>query len=205
LFPYKDWDYKEKLVLIVLGIVVVLLAGMNVLEHYYYLNNPKVGVTCECSSNNNVTFTAPNPNMIVHNNIQASHSYNDFISTLNGLTCMRVDDMGSLWGNSMMPTFFEGNTVFTVDMKNDSIIRTGDMVRYFRFSELYPNCTAISNAMAGANSSLGGAWVHSDLAVIHRISAIYGNRIVVQGDNLNQPEVIDRCQITNIVVGVIYT
>ena len=203
MFPYKDWDYKEKLLLWILAIVFILMAGMNVLEHYYYLNNPKVGVTCECSSSNNVTFTASNPNAIVHNNIQASHSYKDFISTLNGLTCMRVDDMGSLWGNSMNPSFFEGNTVFTIDMKNNSIIRTGDMVRYFRFDSLYPNCTAIHDA--NNESSLGGAWIHSDMAVIHRISAIYGDKIVVQGDNLYELETIDRCQITNVVVGVIYT
>jgi hypothetical protein len=83
------------------------------------------------------------------------------------------------------------------------IIHSGDLVRYFRFTETYPNCTGLREAIA--NNSLGGAYIHNDMAVIHRVSAIYDDDIVTQGDNLNEFETINRCQITDIAIGIIFT
>jgi hypothetical protein len=144
--------------------------------------------TIKCSMNDSVK-----------NNIQASHFYNDSIYTYNEfnytLLGVTADEDGKLWGSSMQPTFFEGNTVLLQNYTNNTIIRTGDMVRYFRFSKKYPNCSVIRDKLLENDS----------LAVIHRINAIYDDEILMQGDNTNTLERIDRCQITQVVVGIIFT
>jgi hypothetical protein len=82
-------------------------------------------------------------------------------------------------------------------------LHSGDMVRYFRFTPTYPDCVAMAEAQA--NNSLGGSYVNSTMAVIHRINAIYDTTVVTQGDNLNEVERIDKCQITDVVIGIIFT
>lgn len=187
------WNILVRVVLVVdssnimltsLCMALVLVIGMLVFDHIYYVSNPKVAITC--SSNISLPSTG-----LVHNNVQASHSYTDFVGH-NGIQyCFVADDLGVLWGNSMQPTFFEGNTVLTKNFTANMSLRTGDVVRYFRFDGVYKNCTSLANISGGA--------------IIHRISAIYDDRIVVQGDNLNEQETIQRCQIRNIVIGIIYT
>lgn len=135
-----------------------------------------------------------NDSNIVKNNIQASHFYNDSIYLWNNtLMGVATDSMGDLWGSSMQPTFFEGNTVLLQNYTNDTIIKTGDIVRYFRYTKKYPNCSVIS--LLENNSQ----------AVLHRINAIYADYILMQGDNTNTLEKIDRCQITQVAVGIIFT
>lgn len=191
----------RKLALLLVGIVAILLMGMNLVEYVYYLYHPKLEITCQ----NNWSVNLPKlDSPIVHNNIQASHSYDERISNRDTLACVKADEYGELWGNSMNPTFFEGNTVLTKNYNENVTLHTGDMIRFFRFSAQYPNCTVMSEAIA--NNSLGGSYLDdSPMAVIHRIGAIYDDRVVAQGDNLNELETIHRCQITDVVIGIIFT
>ena len=176
--------FNRGILLVSLCVALVLLVGMVVFDHVYYLSNPRVAITCE----SNVSLPST---LLVHNNIQASHSYTDFVGRKGIQYCFVADDFGVLFGNSMQPTFFEGNSVLTKNFTENVSLRTGDIVRYFRFDKLHPNCASLADDSSGA--------------FIHRISAIYGDDVVVQGDNLNERETVQRCQIRNIVIGIIYT
>lgn len=156
---------------------------------------------------------------VIRNNIQGAHTFslNPYRIPSNdkdGMFCVDVDDWGELYGSSMQPTIFEGNTVLTKRVTENTKLKTGDIVRFYRFSEKLPDCAAIQRQQQNyytqmnqtkINSSLGGSWIKNDLAVIHRINAIYEDDFVMQGDNLNQQENIKRCQITHIIGGVLFT
>jgi hypothetical protein len=196
--PPKDSndDYisfkKSTGILIIIGIGVLMFlmiiferSGQNTLD----------GAKIMCVDNND--------NVLIKNNIQASHGYKQQVSQLGTLYCIKADDSGELYGNSMQPTFFEGNTVLTRNFNVSEQIYTGDLIRYFRFDSKYPNCEAIQKAVA--NNSLGGSYINNSMAVIHRVSAAYDDLIVAEGDNLNELETINKCQITDVVVGIIFT
>lgn len=124
-------------------------------------------------------------NPIPKNNVQPTHTYTESISNRDTLTCIKADNHGGLSGSSMQPTFYTGNTALTKNYTNDTILSEGDLVRF-----THGPC---------------GIPINNSEATIHRINAVYDNYIMVQGDNTPELESIQRCQITSIVVGIIFT
>lgn len=189
----------DRRIIIILIIALIIIIGLYISDYRIKPWN------ITCSSPSVSITTGP----MVKNNIQASHTYNIMPYMIpsnksNNMYCFSgVDDFGGLWGSSMQPTFFEGNTVLLKNYTTTTKLRTGDIIRYFRYDKIHPNCTSIHDAIA--NNSLGGAYINNSMAVIHRINSIYNDDIVVQGDNLNEIETINSCQITDIVVGIIFT
>lgn len=198
--PLPDVDEREYLIIkrgtAIIIICVLMITFMVVLFLDRTQNDiKKLDIKCISSG------------VVLRNNIQASHAYTEQISEKahpeETLICVKADDNGLLWGNSMQPTFFEGNTLLSKKYTPEVILHTGDLVRYFRYSELYPNCSIMQDAIA--NNSLGGSYINNSMAVIHRIAAIYDDEIVVVGDNLHTLETINKCQITHIGIGIIFT
>jgi hypothetical protein len=192
---------EYKLSVIFLGVVLVLLSFMVVFDHVYYMYHPKLDITCE----NNWSVTLPyteSKSALINNYIQGSHAYTEQISNRDTLTCIKADSLGGLTGSSMNPTFFEGNIVVMKNYNDNVTLHSGDMVRFFRYTADYPNCSMLKDALA--NNSMGGAWINVSMAVIHRINSIYEDKVVVQGDNLVEQEAIERCQITGVVVSIIF-
>lgn len=182
--PARDYNFI---------IIVLLIVSLLLMTGLYIAKSAKSwDIYCE----------APKYRL-AQNNMQASHAYTGQISNRDTLACIKADDYGELWGSSMQPTFFEGNTVLLKNYTENVTIHTGDIVRFFRITERYPNCTVIQEAIA--NNSLGGSYVDNDMAVIHRVNAVYDDVITTQGDNLNDFETINRCQITDVAVGIIFT
>jgi hypothetical protein len=125
-------------------------------------------------------------------NIQSSHALKRNFTITNTQFCINnVDDWGDLYGNSMQPTFFEGNTVIVKNYTNTTKIKSGDIIRFYRYNDQYSDCNKIKE--------------NTEMAVIHRVVAKYDNKILVQGDNLNEVETIDDCQVTHIILGILYT
>jgi signal peptidase I len=233
---------------------------------------------------------------VVQNNIQAAHVNFDASHWVR-----LADDLGYDWGevfgNSMQPTFFEGNIVIEKAYDGEEI-KTGQLVRFYRLTEnqscddiqkfkerdtktialeikdisllkkndkpvgyqltyfknmsscvmLYRykgndfwltagnqfcldglntiqifNMDGISEGASyklcrpsgGICSNLadarvypgqtGGSWTGNEMAVIHRVAAVYDDLIIMQGDNLYEEEEIKKCQITHVVVGIMFT
>jgi len=184
----------DRRIIIILVIVLIIVTGLYISDYKMTSEDTSWNIICRAPEST-----------VIKNNIQATHTYDwkNFKEQDKGVFLDGVDDWGDLYGNSMAPTFFEGNTVllknYTIDMK----LKTGYIVRFFRKSETYPECKDIRDAVA--NNALGGAYVNTTMAIIHRIAAVYDDTIIVQGDNLNEQEVIEKCQITDIIVGIIYT
>lgn len=168
---------------------------------------------------NESSKTPSETNTLIRNNIQGAHNfdikpYRIPTNDKDGYFCVNVEDWGEVYGSSMQPTFYEGNTVLTKRVTENTKFKTGDIVRFYRISEKLPDCAAIQRQQQNyyiqmnqtkTNSSLGGSWIGNDMAVIHRINAIYDDDFVMQGDNLNEQENIKRCQITHIVGGILFT
>jgi len=188
-------------------LIAVMLAGIFLTITIYIIMHNDNETNLRVSFDNNQTVKCEYPTGVeVRNNMQASHAYKEEVistSNLPGTYYIKADDYGSLWGSSMQPTFFEGNSVLLQDYTNKTIIHTGDIIRYFRYTTENPNCTVIRDRIA--NNSLGGSIVNNNMAVIHRINAIYDDIVITQGDNLYEQERIDKCQITDIVIGIIFT
>ena len=185
-------------IILLLGILTIL----TILTIYVTTKPEPINITCKSPDQVIKCQQTPPETIVAKNNIQASHTYQKEIYTYNNMICIKADEIGDLWGSSMQPTFYEGNTAITINYTNQTL-HTGDLIRFFRYTKEYPNCEALKNAQG--NNSLGGAWINTTMAVIHRINAIYDEDIVTQGDNLNEQETIQRCQITDIVIGVIFT
>lgn len=138
---------------------------------------------------------------VVQNNVQATH-----IPFSKHIITDVIDDKnwtwGDLWGHSMQPTFFEGNTMIGIPIKKYPLdIKTGDILRFYRTED--SSCPNISDS---SDSQLGGTLVNNSLAVIHRVAAYYDDEsIIMQGDNLYEQEVIKKCQVTDIVIGILFT
>lgn len=176
--------YNWGLFMEVAGICIVLMAfsfyiGMT---QFSRVETKIVENPCVCQCNNSVFF---------HKNIQAAHTtfgYNLFINNFNRLG---VDNYGFVSGNSMQPTFFEGNMVLEINLAKGYVLRPGEIVRYFANST--SDCPINSTPML------------TDY-VVHRIVAVYDdNNIVVAGDNNDVSEVIRRCQIKQIIIGFLFT
>jgi hypothetical protein len=179
-------------------IIIVILVCIMIMFSTYSITSKDSNI-----KDNLMVYCNGPKSLVEKNNIQASHAYIEKISNRDTLTCIKADDVGLLFGNSMQPTFFEGNTIMLKNYTEEIELHTGDLIRYFRFNNEHSNCSMLKKQIA--NNSLGGSWINNSMAVIHRISAIYDNDILTQGDNLNEQEHIEKCQITDIAVGIIFT
>lgn len=111
--------------------------------------------------------------------IQGAHSVFDWKKLAHS-----VDDWGILRGYSMQPTFFDSNTALSMEIPLNYTIKDGELLRYVK------NCSDMK----------------SKKSIIHRVVGVYSDdKIVVSGDNSNQKEIIKRCQVTHVVIGVLFT
>jgi hypothetical protein len=180
-------------------IIIMLLMAITIGVLSYFLFTPdpdNLSVYCQPPLVNAWRPT-------INNNMQATHTYLEDVSTKDTQICIKADDYGTLYGSSMQPTFFEGNTILLKNYTENMTLKTGDIIRFFRFTPEHPNCTSLQNMIA--NNSLGGSWVRNDMAVIHRVNAVYDMNILAQGDNLYEQEDLQRCQITDVAVAIIFT
>lgn len=189
-------SFKRSTLVIIIILIGILMFGIMFYSDYK-------NATKDASTNLKVYCQPVAESPTIKNNMQATHTYLEQVSTKDTQICIKADNYGDLWGSSMQPTFFEGNTVLERNYTTNMTIKTGDMIRFFRFTPAHPNCTSIDDAIA--NRSLGGAWLNTTMAVIHRVNAVYDTYIVAQGDNLYEQEVVERCQVKGIVVGIIFT
>ena len=194
------------LVVVLCIVMIAALSQIKTLEQALTQANNITIPPAKCTSQ--VTCYCKDTGTEMHNNIQASHIANSDTYILpknnNNMGCFRFDEFGKVYGSSMQPTYFEGNTVFLINYTNKTKLHSGDLVRYIRFNEKYPDCESIKNDKT-TSSSLGGSWLNNTYVVIHRINAIYGDILLMQGDNLYEQEDIEKCQVTDVVVGVLYT
>lgn len=169
---------KEKIIIISLLILLLIIFSF-----FYFFSPPAQcpDLEIKCVAKDNV---------MVKNNIQATHAGN--FSFNNNQVCVEVDGYGDLLGSSMQPSIFEENTFLWRNYTNYTKLKTGDILRYYR---LPCNDTV----------ALNDSQMNDTLAVIHRVNAVYDDYLLMIGDNLNEVESINRCQITGIVVGIIYT
>jgi hypothetical protein len=100
---------------------------------------------------------------------------------------------GRFYGTSMEPAIFENNWILTKDVNLTYPIKQGDIVRYY--TKATTNCDAASTSFD-----------NNDDYVIHRVIRVNNkNMVFVKGDNNEYGEYIKRCQITSVVVGVMFT
>lgn len=111
------------------------------------------------------------------NFIQSSHNTLEFDLTEHGFLIRSVDEFGILTGPSMQPAIFDQNTIIEKTYNQEPLLE-GQIVRFTRADKQ---------------------------AVIHRVRADYGDKVYVQGDSLKEGEIINKNQITHIVIGVIFT
>ena len=207
--PQDDYiQFKRSTLLIIIILIGLLMFGIQFYSDY---KNAKPD-----APTNLKVYCQPTPEgPTIKNNIQGAHAYQGMIVskdtpiTTNNPSpfyCIHADDYGSLWGSSMQPTFYEGNTILLKNYTiNQTQLKTGDLIRFYRFNTKYPNCTSLRDAIDTGTYSTGGAWINNSMAVIHRINAIYDTNVVAQGDNLYEQEAIQTCQITGVAVGIIFT
>ncbi|MBN2422090.1 S24/S26 family peptidase [Candidatus Woesearchaeota archaeon] len=125
--------------------------------------------------NNNLVEIEKNQNYI--NYIQGSHDDLNYQLIPTGFFIADANDFGTIAGASMQPSVFQGNTLIQVKY-TDQVLQQGQIIRYID---------------------------EDRVPVIHRIRAIYNSTIHVQGDNLEEGEIIDKSQVTHIVIGVLFT
>ncbi len=186
-----------------------MMAGIGILTMLLIvrLYDPvtKLDVECNCECNSSIECpTEPVGSIDItceptffgiadtftNKNMQAAHSEFDWEKIV-----YTVDDHGELYGSSMEPTFFDGNTALSKKITSDYKLKIGELLRY----RLTPTPGCQFDADINMESRLGEY-------SIHRINAIYGeDEIMMVADNAQTMDVIKRCQITHIVVGVLYT
>lgn len=133
----------------------------------------------------------PDDSMPVNKNIVGEHIIIDSDTTQSLLVKAGIIDGGGwLVGTSMQPTIYEGNTLLTRKVYNDTKLVPGMVIRYTTLNTT--NCSVTFTSPIPY--------------VVHRIDAIYNDNIIItSGDNNRRSEAIRRCQITHIIAGVIYT
>jgi hypothetical protein len=121
--------------------------------------------------------------------IQAAHAiFNRKI--VNDPESCGFDDAGYLFGSSMQPTYWEGNTALEINYTKNYVLRPGMIIRYNTAST--EDCPLKTPPVAGQY-------------IIHRIEAIYDDTIITAGDNNPFNEEIKSCQVTHVVVGILFT
>ncbi len=111
------------------------------------------------------------------NFIQGPHNELQYDLTEHGLLVRSADDYGILSGSSMQPVIFGQHTLIEMTYTGADL-EEGQIIRFTR---------------------------RNGEAVIHRVRADYGSEVYVQGDSLKEGEIINKDQITHIVIGVLYT
>lgn len=120
-------------------------------------------------------------------NIQAPHIgllFNKESESTMSITpaCGNVSTISTV-GDSMQPTLFTGNRIIVTTYNPDCVnLREGMIIGYTRDS-------------AGSNST----------NVVHRISAVYNDYFLAQGDNTGTSEKVKYENINYVVLGVLYT
>jgi hypothetical protein len=138
----------------------------------------RANITCECPEvQYNVTARCPTIGSVIgQHNVKGAHV--DFDSD----KYLKIsEDWGDFYGLSMEPTLFHGNTVLSDPIDEDYIFEPGMLLRYV------DDCKNDNNP------------------TIHRISAVYKDFLLMKGDNLNDFEEIQKCQVTHVVIGVLFT
>jgi len=115
-----------------------------------------------------------------HNDIQASHTplSLSYTSKNKTVSISNLSSFGPITGYSMRPTFFAGNTVLYSNYTGQKL-KEGQIISY---------------------TSQDGEYL-----VVHRISAVYPEFVITQGDYLNNKEYVKYNRIKEVVVGVLYT
>ncbi len=111
------------------------------------------------------------------NFIQGAHNDIQYQLMPNGFIILTADDYGMFNGPSMQPTIYDGNLLIEKKYNNEQL-QEGQIIRFLR---------------------------DDGTAVIHRVRADYGNKVFVQGDSLKDGEIINKDQITHIVIGILFT
>ncbi len=111
------------------------------------------------------------------NFIQGAHNEIEYYLTPAGFFIATSDDFGLFNGPSMQPTIYDGNLLIEARY-NKQELKEGHIIRFMR---------------------------DDGTAVIHRVRADYGDRVYVQGDSLKDGEIINKDQITHLVIGVLFT
>ena len=112
-----------------------------------------------------------------NNFVQGAHQDIEFQLTSQGFFIPGVNDYGLFNGPSMQPAVFDGNTLIQIKYEGGDLLE-GQIIRFLR---------------------------EDGQAVIHRVRADYGSTIFVQGDSLNEGEIIIKDRVTHIIVGVLFT
>jgi len=112
------------------------------------------------------------------NYIQANHAdvYTKYDKKNKVLKISNVDGIACVTGSSMQPTVFTGNC-FIEQKYEDQILSEGMIIGY-QFD----------------NNSIA----------YHRIKGLYGNELIVRGDNNENNELINISRVKSIALGVIY-
>jgi hypothetical protein len=168
--------------------ILLVIAGFSFMAGYALApraiaTNTLLNSTCQCEYN-------IQKQGILNKNMQAAHVPMSFNNIKEYQNAFGISDLGYLYGNSMQPTFFEGNTALQRNLTPGFVLRPGMLVRFNRGN---PKC-------------LNSTDEEQDDFVIHRIDGIYGeDNIIVSGDNTDYDESIRRCQISYVVVGIIFS
>lgn len=161
------------------GIVVTIILTMLI----YLRLSSNIEVDCQCDYNITLNTTK--------NFIQAPHAQYNWNKLVNRIGDLGISP-GLIVGSSMQPSIFEGNTLLQINMTQDYVLKAGEVVRYYVKNS--PDC------------SINESETIVEEYVIHRIEAIYNDEhILVVGDNDDKREFIKRCQIKNVVVGLLFT
>ena len=166
-------------IFVLIGIVVVISAT----GYWYSVLSQQLTQECQdciCYTEPcicNETFVCENNHN--NNNIQAPHNEIEYYATDNAIIIKNVKDIGKLFGHSMQPSIFDGNTMIGVPYNNQKL-KEGMIIRY----------------------------KENDNYVIHRIKGEYQKwgYVITQGDNNNyEDNFVYLDQISDIIVGVIFT
>ncbi len=104
-------------------------------------------------------------------------------------------DLIRLYGNSMQPIFYEDNYAIVKYINNNYKLKSGELVYY----------TLKNKTDCEVNTIYFDTNIDINVSIIHRIEAIYpGDIIYTKGDNSHNRDIIKRCQIHGIVVGILY-
>lgn len=176
-----------KMVLTIFGIALIVMFSM-------IFQLQQTDYVCEPNITMSPSYKIVNPVLAQHQKNIASPEitpYKDIQKIL--MENNAIDDWGDFSGNSMQPTLFEGNIVLSNLITDDTVLKPGMIIRYTTLNKT--GCEPIQNSQL------------IDVPyIIHRIVSVHNdNTIITGGDNNNFVEKIKRCQITHVIVGVVYT
>jgi hypothetical protein len=162
------WKMKEKITTIVVIVCLFLLVGFT----YLQLTNIDYELWDIYAKLDNIQEQN-------YQNIQAGHTDVEYSLSNGNLKVYDVQECNELWGNSMQPTIFEGNTICEIGYDPDEHeLESGMIVSY-----------------------LDG---YGDY-VVHRIAAVYPGYYLIESDRYGDWEYVYEEDIETIVVAVLFT